>query len=158
MPAPQRKIRLSFPAKGESAVAHLLDEEAPNVCRQIWDWLPVELNAIHGQFSGAEVFVLLDQPNQLPSEQMVQLPLPGEILYFIDPGGSVSSGKQASAEICVVYDRGVTLRGPEGVPIHASLFARIPGDWKHDWIPFANACRRVRWEGPQLLRIERVEE
>jgi len=41
---------------------------------------------------------------------------------------------------------------------YASLFARIPGDWKHDWLTFAQACRRVRWEGPQLLRIERVEE
>lgn len=50
------------------------------------------------------------------------------------------------------------LRGPEGVPKHASLFARIPGDWKHDWTRFAKACRRVRWEGPQLLRIERVED
>jgi hypothetical protein len=44
------------------------------------------------------------------------------------------------------------------VPTHASLFARIPGDWKYDWIPFAKACRRVRWEGPQLLRIERVQD
>lgn len=157
MPAPPRKIRLSFPATGESAVAQLLDEEAPNVCQQIWDWLPVEHKAVHGQFSGAEVFVLLNQPKQLPSEQMVQLPLPGELLYFFDPGRSVNSGNQAFAEVCVIYDRGVTLRGPEGVPTHASLFARIPGDWKYDWIPFAKACRRVRWEGPQLLRIERVE-
>jgi hypothetical protein len=158
MPAPPRRIRLSFPATGESAVSKLLDEEAPNVCQQIWDWLPVEHQAIHGQYSGSEVFVLLDHPKPLPAEQIVQLPLPGEILYFFDPGGSVISGRQPSAEICVVYDRGTVLRGPEGVPTHASLFARIPGDWKCDWIPFARACRRVRWEGPQLLRIERVEE
>ncbi len=39
--------------------------------------------------------------------------------------------------------------GPKVCPTYASLFARIPGDWKHDWVPFANACRRVRWEGPQ---------
>jgi len=149
---------LSFPATGESAVAELLDGEAPAVCQQIWDWLPVEHKAIHGQFSGPEVFVLLDDPKPLPAEQLVQLPLPGEILYFFDSGGSVTSGRQASAEICVVYDRGAVLRGPEGVPTHASLFARIPGDWKHDWVPFARACHGVRWEGPQLLRIERVGE
>jgi hypothetical protein len=59
MPAPPRKIRLSFPATGESAVAQLLDEEAPKVCQQIWDWLPIEHKAIHGQVSGPEVFVLL---------------------------------------------------------------------------------------------------
>jgi Protein of unknown function (DUF3830) len=158
MPAPPRKVRLSFPATGESAIAQLMDEEAPGVCQQIWEWLPVEHKAIHGQVSGPEVFVLLNDPKPLPAEQMVQLPLPGEILYFFDPGGSVISGRQASAEICVVYDRGTVLRGPEGVPTYASLFARIPGDWKHDWVFFAQACRRVRLEGPQLLRIERVVE
>ena len=143
---------MSFPATGESAVAELLDDEAPDVCQQIWDWLPVEHKAIHGQFSGPEVFVLLDDPKPLPAEHMVQLPLPGEILYFFDPGASVTSASQSSAEICVVYDRGTVLRGPEGVPTHASLFARIPGDWKYDWVSFANACRRVRWEGPRLHR------
>ncbi|HEU0005165.1 MAG TPA: DUF3830 family protein [Terriglobia bacterium] len=158
MPAPPRKIRLSFPTTGESAVAQLLDEEAPKVCQEIWEWLPIEYKAIHGQVSGSEVFVLLNDPKPLPEEQMVQMPLPGEILYFFDNGVSVTSGGQPSAEICVVYDRGTVLRGPEGVPTHAKLFARIPGDWKYDWIPFAQACRRVRWEGPQLLRIERVEE
>ena len=57
-------------------------------------------------------------------------------------------------EICFVYGRGVVLRGHEGVTAYAHLFARIPGDWKHDWIHFARACRRCRWEGPQTLRIE----
>ena len=84
MPVPPRKIRLSFPATGESVVADLLDNEAPAVCQQIWDWLPIEHKAIHGQFSGAEVFVLLDSPKELPVEQIVQLPLPGVILYFFD--------------------------------------------------------------------------
>jgi hypothetical protein len=82
MPAPPRKVRLSFPATGESAIAQLMDEEAPGVCQQIWEWLPVEHKAIHGQVSGPEVFVLLNDPKPLPAEQMVQLPLPGEILFF----------------------------------------------------------------------------
>ncbi len=90
MPERPRKIRLSFPATGESVVAELLDGEAPEVCQQIWDWLPIEHKAIHGQFSGAEVFVLLNEPKPLPSEQMVRMPLPGEVLYFFDPGGSVT--------------------------------------------------------------------
>jgi len=43
------------------------------------------------------------------------------------------------------------------VPTYCCLFARIPGDWKYDWTDFAMACRRARREGPQALRIERVE-
>ena len=51
----------------------------------------------------------------------------------------------------------MTLRGAEGMQSKGSLFARIPGDWKHDWVPFQEACRRVRTKGPSTLRIERVE-
>jgi hypothetical protein len=102
------------------------------------------------------VFILLDEAKPAPHENMTQVPLPGEIFYFFDPGGNVTSGNRQVAEICVVYHRGVILKGPEGAPGYASLFARIPGDWKYDWQDFAQACRRVRHEGPQRLRIERA--
>ena len=35
-------------------------------------------------------------------------------------------------------------------------FGRVPGDWKYDWQEFARECRKARWEGPQVLRIERA--
>jgi hypothetical protein len=100
---------------------------------------------------------LLGQAQAAPVENRTQLPLPGEILFFHDASANVTSGRKAVSEICIVYNRGVTLRGPEGAPSYANLFARIPGDWKHDWKDFAQACRRCRWEGPQRLRLERVE-
>ena len=50
----------------------------------------------------------------------------------------------------------IVFRGAEGQPTTCSLFARIPGDWKYDWIDFRNACRKSRFEGPQLLKIERA--
>ncbi|MBI3471483.1 MAG: DUF3830 family protein [Candidatus Solibacter usitatus] len=153
----RRRLRLTFVASGESAAAELLDEEAPEVCRMVWDLLPVEHSVIHGMYSGQEVFLLLDNPQPAPPENLTQLPLPGEILYFYDPGGNVTSARKPGGEICIVYGRGVTLRGPEGAPTYCSLFARIPGDWKYDWTAFAQACRRARWEGPQRLRIERAE-
>src|SRR3954470_20969127 len=158
MPQPNRRtIRLSYVVTGESVVAELLDDEAPEVCRLVWDLLPVENKTIHGQFSGAEVFALLDNPQPAPPEGLTQLPLPGEILYFYDESKNVTNVRKAVAELCIVYGRGVVLRGAEGVPTHCSLFARIPGDWKYDWVEFAAACRKARWEGPQLLRVERVE-
>lgn len=153
----RRHIRLTFLKTGESAEAELLDDEAPETCRLLWELLPVTKNAIHGMYSGAEVFVLLDEPHAPPAENRTQLPLPGEILFFHDASANVTSGRKAASEICIVYGRGVTLRGPEGAPSYASLFARIAGDWKYDWIAFAQACRRARWEGPHPLRIDRVE-
>ncbi len=153
---PPRRIRLTFLPGGETVAAEMLDDEAPDTCRLVWDLLPVEQKVIHGMYSGAEVFALLENPLPAAAENQVQLPLPGEILYFYDPGRGATGGRKAAAEICIVYGRGVTLRAHEGVPTYANLFARLPGDWKYDWVAFAQACRRARWEGPQRLRIERL--
>ena len=150
----RRRIRLTFVDTGESALAEMLDEEAPEVCRLVSDLLPQESRTVHGQYSGAEVFILVDQPRPAPPENLTQIPLPGEIFYFYDGGGNVTSGRKPAGEICIVYGRGVILRGPEGAPTYASLFARIPGDWKYDWREFASACRSVRHDGPRRLRIE----
>jgi hypothetical protein len=151
-----RRIRMTFVETGEAAVAELLDEDAPGTCELIWSRLPVEHDLIHGMYSGLEVFTLIDDPVPAPAENMVQLPLPGELLYFYDEGRGAIGARQPAGEICLAYGRGVVFRAQEGVPTHASLFARIPGDWKHDWTGFAEACRKVRWEGPRRLRIERA--
>lgn len=153
----RRQLRLTFPATGESVLAELLDDEAPGVCDLIWNSLPIEGKTIHGMYSGAEVFVMLAHPQPAPAENLCQLPLPGELLYFYDPGTDAVGAKKPVGELVIVYGRGVTLRAHEGVPTHCALFARIPGDWKYDWPEFAKACRKSRWEGPQRLRVERTD-
>ena len=153
----RRHIKLTFVATGESVLAEMLDDEAPNVCKLVWEMLPVETKAIHGMYSGAEVFAMVDKPQPAPSENLVQLPLPGEILYFYDPSTGAVGAKKPVGEIVIVYGRGVVLRAHEGVPTHCALFARIPGDWKYAWPNFVKESRKCRWEGPQVLRIERAE-
>lgn len=153
----RRQIRLTFNATGESVLAEMLDDEAPSVCELVWGMLPVETRAIHGMYSGAEVFAMVEQPRPAPAENLVQLPLPGEILYFYDPGVGAVGAKKPVGEIVLVYGRGVTLRAHESVPTHCALFARIPGDWKYDWQKFAADCRKCRWDGPLVIRIERVD-
>ena len=156
MPTTPRRIRLTFTETGESVTADLLDEDAPTTAQHVWDRLPIETQMVHGQFSGAEVFVLLDNPVQLPRENLVQLPLPGELLYFYEGTESATGGSDPAEELAFIYGRGVTLRQAEGAPTYLNLFARVPGDWKTDWTDFAAACRRVRGSRP-TLRIERVE-
>src|SRR5947207_7594737 len=72
----RRHIRLTYTGSTESVVAEMLDDEAPNVCEYIWSRLPIETKAIHGMYSGLEVFAMLDKPEPVPPENMVQLPLP----------------------------------------------------------------------------------
>jgi len=153
----QRKIRLTYAATGESVVAEMLEDEAPKVCQHVWDMLPIEHKVTHGMYSGAEVYLLLDKPTELPPENICQLPLPGELLWFTDTSSSVANRKIMVSEIVFVYNRGVTLRGPEGVPTYCSLFARVPGDWKYDWTAFRDRCRQSRLQDPGVMRIERVD-
>ena len=137
-------------------LADLLDDEAPVTAEHVWGLLPVETQLIHGQFSGAEVFVLVEPAVKVAPENLVQLPLPGELLYFYEGTESATSGPGAEpvSEIAFIYNRGVTLKQAEGVPTHLNLFARVPGDWKTDWTDFRAACRKAR-SNRVTLRIER---
>src|ERR1700749_759420 len=116
----RRQLRLTYVNTGESVVADMLDDEAPGVCKVVWDMLPVEGKVLHGMYSGAEGFLLCEKPVELPPQNLCQLPLPGELLYFFDGSSSVANSKKPISEICFVYNRGVVLRGPEGVPTHCS--------------------------------------
>ena len=76
-------------------IAEMLDDDAPLVCDFVWRQLPIESKAIHGMYSGAEVFQLLDNPEDVARENRTTLPLPGELLYFFDAGGNVTSPPRA---------------------------------------------------------------
>lgn len=149
-----RRIELSFPEEGVSACAELMEEAAPETCRFVWERLPVEGKTIHGMYSGAEVFLFVDPAVCLPPENQVNLPLPGELLYFYQEGGVFVDASESYAEICLVYGRNVQLKGEGGVPTFASLFASLTGEWSE----FGEVCRRVRYEGPKRLRISRASE
>ena len=151
----RRQLRLTLVESGESVLAELLDDEAPSTAEHVWNRLPIEGPLVHAHYSGAEVFVLVDDPVRLTAENLVQLPLPGELLYFYRGTESVTAAAEPIEEIAFIYGRGVTLRQAEGVPTHLNLFARVPGDWKYDWPAFADGCRAARG-ARKVLRIERV--
>ncbi|MCA1554174.1 MAG: DUF3830 family protein, partial [Chloroflexi bacterium] len=46
MPSARRHIRLTWVSSGESVVAEMLDDEAPQLCEFIWQLLPLEHKAI----------------------------------------------------------------------------------------------------------------
>ena len=80
-----KHIVLSFPEENVSAMAELLEDVAPETCRFIWEHLPVEGRTVHGMLSGAEIFTFFDPATPLKRENLVNLPLPGEM----SPGSPV---------------------------------------------------------------------
>jgi len=54
-----RTIVLRIVEHDVSAVADVLDAEAPETSALIWDGLPLEGRLMHGMYSGPELFIVL---------------------------------------------------------------------------------------------------
>lgn len=151
-----RKIRISFPDDGTSAVADLLEEDCPNTCEAIWHRLPLRVKAIHDIWSGHQVLAHLDNKFVLPPENVLTyLPIPGDIFYYYRPHNYFRGspyGRSESAEIGIVYDRDTRPQGPRG-PEAVSLFANISSSLES----FARACEDMIYRGQKDLLIEKLE-
>lgn len=151
-----RKIRISFPDEGISAVADLLEEDCANTCEAIWRMLPLRVTAVHDIWSGHQILVHLDNAFVLPPENaLTYLPILGDIFYYYRPPHYVRGapyGRTESAEIGIVYDRDTRPQGPRG-PEAVNLFANISSGLEG----FARACEAMIYKGQKNLLIERVE-
>ncbi len=152
-----RKIRISFPSEGVSAVADLLDEDCPNTCQAIWDMLPLRLRGVHDIWSGHQVLAHLDGSDVLqPENVLTYIPVPGDIFYYHRPPHYFRGspyGRSESSELGIVYDRDTRPQGPRG-PQAVNLFANIaPGSALTE---FARVCEGMIYDGQRELVIEQV--
>lgn len=152
-----RKIRISFPEGGVSAVADLLDDDCPNTCQALWDRLPLRVRAIHDIWSGHEVLAHLDNSVKLlPENVLIYIPVPGDIFYYYRPANYFRGepyGRSESAELGIVYDRDTRPQGPRG-PEAVNLFANIPQGRELE--EFSRVCEDMIYHGERDLMIERV--
>jgi hypothetical protein len=151
-----RRIRIAFPAEGVSAIADLLEDDAPNTSAAIWDLLPLRVKVIHDIWSGHQVLAHLDNKVLLePENLLTYIPVPGDIFYYYRPPRYFRGspyGRSESAEIGIVYDRDTRPQGPRG-PQAVNLFANIGSGLD----AFARACEDMISRGQKDLLIERVE-
>lgn len=68
---------------GVTAVAKLLEDEAPGTCQRMWDVLPAEATLRHLSWAGEGAFVKLEQLEEpdFPLENRVSFYMPGTICY-----------------------------------------------------------------------------
>jgi hypothetical protein len=135
-----------------SAVADLLDEQAPQTCALIWDALPLEGRMIHGMYSGPELFILLPGFPAVAAENQMCRALPGDIGYWHLEAGLHASAPTEVAELVFVYDRGVEIKGSDGQASWVNLFAQMRTAESEE---FLAVNKRYRTEGPWTLRVER---
>ena len=151
-----RQIRISFENGTGSAIADLIEDDAPATCAAIWDMLPLRVAAVHDIWSGHQVLAHLDPDVVLPPENVLTfIPMPGDLFYYYRPPHyfrGAPYGRTESAELGFIYDRDTRPQGPRG-PEAVNLFARISSGIED----FARACESMITSGQQSLVIEKVE-
>jgi hypothetical protein len=146
----QDEIVFRFPDEGIEAPARLLEREAPETSRAVWDALPVAGDARHGIYSGSEVYLVLPALLTPPREHATTIVGPGDIGFLTVEKGSGYGIEEDYSEVCWFYDLDATPSMPEG-PIAVSVFACL-----YDADDFFAVCRRMRLEGAKRLEIARA--
>jgi hypothetical protein len=163
----RRRIQIEFPKSQTRAVAELLDDRAPKTCDAIWAVLaePVERQVLHAAWTGENV-VFYDLP---PIERPAELPLEnhrvragaGELMFFYQPAGrlaglyTITDWLHPNGEVFEVgFSYGVSdLTGPAVEGWRGSHWATIV----ENLAGFAAACRQMRIDGAQQIRLSRIE-
>ncbi|HXV65026.1 MAG TPA: DUF3830 family protein [Vicinamibacteria bacterium] len=143
-------LKLEFLEENVSAVAILLEREAPRTCRLILEQLPFEGELLHGIWSGPETYLPIDPTILAPAEHQATSLVPGDIGYFALEGGRLVDWPENFAEVLFAYGRGARPSMPTG-PVTVNIFGRITGNLEE----FARMCARMKREGAKRFRIER---
>ncbi len=156
-----RRLRLTFVESGVSAVAELLDDEAPVTCETLWTALATPMRAfgMHGRWVGAEV--MIDMPashrtfdgSNVPLENGTCFPAPGDLMWFHFPRHAWADVHDEIYEFGMVYGRDTRMFIPIGwTP--GNRFGRIVENLE----AFAATCKRVHREGWKEIEVRRIEE
>jgi hypothetical protein len=145
-----KQLRLVLPDADVTAIAELLESDAPRTCRTIWEALPFEGVLNHGIWSGPETYLMIDPSIRIAAENQTVQTQAGEIGYYTAEGGRIVDWPDDLSEIAFFYGRGARPRMPTGL-VAVNLFARITENLEG----FALACDEIRRSGVTTLRVER---
>jgi Protein of unknown function (DUF3830) len=145
-----KRMRLVFPHDGVSALAELLEQQAPRTCEVIWAHLPLAGQLEHGQWSGPETYLPIDPRIRIPAEHQTFHTIPGDIGFYALEGGRLVGWPDDMSELAFFYDRGARPSMIDG-PVPVNLFARIV----EGLTEFADLSRRIRREGVKPFGVER---
>ena len=146
-----KHVRLVFTDEDVSIEAELLEQEAPETCRVIWDRLPLEGDAVHAIYSGSEIAFFISQDIVIEPENQTSRTIPGDVAFYHHPPGVTYGWLDGITEICWFYDRDSRPNMPDG-PVSMNIFGRIVGDPAE----FYSLCYRMRREGAKRFRVERA--
>jgi hypothetical protein len=153
-------IKLTIIEDDISAIAELLEEEAPLTCEALWCALeiPIIHKGIHAMWTGREIMVEIPEenhrfdPSSVPLENATIYPLPGDIMWAYFPDHVERGFPRAIWDFIIIY-------GPDS-SVNCALGTMPANVWAHitdNLTSFANGCASLRSEGMKTFRIERLE-
>jgi len=116
----------------------LLDDLAPEICRRIWQQLPLEGETTNATWCGEMLHLWVEIAGPEQAENVAQLDNPGDILFIPQWKG-----------LGFVYGQ-ARMQGPSG-PIPVPRVGRIRGDLTS----LAEFAHKIAWEGARPMRIKR---
>ncbi len=132
-----KRIVVEFEDHAFEAV--LLDEQAPIICTNIWNALPLEGPVTNTKWSGDMLRLWVQIPEPPERENMSQLQNPGDIIFLHKWNG-----------LRFVYGQ-ARMQGPSGA--HPTpLVGRMLGGVAE----LAALGKRVEWEGAHTVRVRRA--
>lgn len=134
------------------ALAELDEADAPKTVAWLKRALPFEGQAIHSMENGREVYLVLDDPHQVPDENQSIYQTVGDLLVYYKPAIFVDPQWPAHVRdypvISFVYERDTAIRG-----ISAALATNVVGRITEGLDDLAHEAPRMRREGMGKMSI-----
>jgi hypothetical protein len=159
-----KQIEIRLEKRNVRAIARLLEEEAPETAKAIWEALPLEGQIFHAKYANNEVYTLVTPfaATEPELENATIMPIPGDVAYiFIPPWMPMSRQMREECkkhggliDLAIFYGRDNLLLSAVGFK-PATIYARI----EEGLSEFAEACNDVWWSGAvdERLSYRRVE-
>ncbi|PXW35553.1 UNVERIFIED_CONTAM: uncharacterized protein DUF3830 [Williamsia faeni] len=163
-----RYLRITLESRGVSAVARLLDDEAPRTADAVWKALPQGGQVYHGKFARNEIYTLVPAfaATEPGPENTTVTPIPGDLCYFTFDGtlentaygyesDSAARENKLLIDLAVFYGRNNLLVNGDVGWVPGNVFATI----EEGLGELAAACNDV-WMGGargETLTYQRVE-
>jgi len=158
-----QQIEITFLENDASATVELLDDDAPEASRLLWQILETPLigRAVHAIYAGPAVLVQIPERHgepkggQIPVENETQHPAPGDIM-LLPPADDESEdiwgepGTEAGVTLAIFY-------GDQGRPFSPSGWQPgvVVGKVTKGLGSLREACRKVRFGGAQRICVAR---
>ena len=148
-----KRIKITFTEENVSAIAELLEDDAPKTCEAVLSLLPQEGAAHHATYSGSEVVLILDRIIDVGQENATIMVIPGDVAFTTFEGGKIFGFPDTFSEIAVFYARDAIPSMPNG-PVPMNIFGRITEGLE----AFAEVSFKMRRSGVKPLFIEVIDD